>query len=364
MTIDWTIGCEIELLAPRGSSRRVLAEHYAERVGGSVRTFFHPQSELSLVPDVPVFENLTLGFEALDATGRPIAKCVDDLTLIEDLERETAPVPGWFRIVSDDRRLLELVMRTGRADQGPREALEPIAKLFGVEPEEFPGGIVRVCDRMRAPIAIASALPGERERPCEIVTPPIATEHEARLEALLAPARELGFTLPVEAATHIHYDGAKLRDAHAFRNLVRVVETWSGAMKKLVGTNPRCRRLGGWSEELHEVVEAPGFGELTWDEAKAQLAEVGLTKYCDVNLKNIVHDVPDKPTIEIRVLPGLIETAPILDAAALFEGVLRLACDRREVAREAARGDVTTLLDQLPLASDVRARLVTAASSR
>jgi hypothetical protein len=214
---------------------------------------------------------------------------------------------------------------------------------------------------MRAPIAIASALPGERERPCEIVTPPLATDHEARLEALLGPARALGFTLPVEAATHVHFDGAPLRDARKLRNLVRLVTTWSGALKKLVGTNPRCRRLGGWPDALHEVVEAPGFAELPWEAAKEQLAEVGLSKYCDVNIKNIVHDVPDKPTIEIRVLPGLCETAPILDAAALFESVLRLACDRREIPRAPAGTNMIALLDQLPLATDVRARFVRAA---
>jgi hypothetical protein len=353
--IGWTIGCEIELLAPRGSSRRTLAEHYAKAADGAVRTFFHPQSELSVVPDVPVFENLTLGFEALDARGEVIAKCVDDLTLIEDLDREHPPQPGWFRVVSDDRRLLELVARTGRADAGPMEAVAPIAKLFGVEPEVFPDEIIRVTDRMRSPIAIASRLPGERERPCEIVTPPLVRDHEARLAALLGPARELGFTLPVEAATHIHFDGAALRDARAFRNLVRLVSTWSPALKRLVGTNPRCRRLGGWPDELHEVVEASDFGELPWDEAKDRLADVGLSKYCDVNLKNIVHDVPDKPTIEVRVLPGLRDTPPILQAAALFEGVLRLACEKRDIARERVAMNARGLLEQLPLDAGVRA---------
>ncbi len=360
--IGWTIGCEIELLAPRGSSRRTLAEHYARTAGGSVTPFFHPQSELSLVPDTPVFENLTLGFEARDAGGTVIARCVDDLTLIEDLDREHPPAAGWFRVISDDRRLLELVMRTGRADAGPLEAVAPVAALFGTQPETFADGIVRVTDRNRSPIAIASRLPGERERPCEIVTPPIASDHAARLEALLAPARELGFTLPVESATHIHYDGARLRDARALRNLVRLVTTWSPALKRLVGTNPRCRRLGGWPEELYDVVEAPDFVELPWDEAQARLAELGLTKYCDVNIKNIVHDIPDKPTIEVRVLPGLRDTQPIIDAAALFEGVLRLACESREIPREPVAASTRVLVERLPLATDVRAHWLSRAA--
>lgn len=325
--MNWKIGCEIELLAPPGSSRRTLAERYARDAGGSVVPFFHPQSELSLVPDTPVFENLTLGYEARDRDGRPIAKCGDDLTLVDDLDRERPPQPGWFRIVSDDARLLQLVIHNGRADAGPLEAVAPIAALFGTEVEVFPEGMVRVTDRNRAPIAIATPLPGERERPCEIVTPPIERDHEARLEALLAPARELGFTIPQEAAVHVHFDGAPFRNARRFKKLVQLVEANAPALKRKVKTNPRCRRLGGWPEALHGVVDAEDFESLDWLDAQSLLANVGLTKYCDVNLKNLVHDVPDKPTIEVRVFPGLIDARTILEGAELFEALLVRACE-------------------------------------
>jgi hypothetical protein len=188
------------------------------------------------------------------------------------------------------------------------------------------------------------------------VTPPIAADHAAHLEALLEPARALGFTLPVEAATHIHFDGAALKNPRAFRNLVRLLATYAPALKHLVGTNPRCRRLGGWPNELHEIIEADEFVELTWDEAKARLAEVGLSKYCDVNIKNIVHDIPDKPTIEFRILPGLRDTAPILDGAALFEGILRLACDTQTIDRVPVATSARTLLDRIALEAGVRGR--------
>jgi len=274
------------------------------------------------VPDTPVFENLTLGFEARDADGQTIARCVDDLTLVEDLDRERPPQPGWFRVVSDDTRLLALVARVGRADAGPLEAVAAVAALYGTEPDVFSEGMVRVTDRNRSPIAIATPLPGERERPCEIVTPPLAADHAARLDALLAPARALGFTIPAEAAVHVHFDGAPFRDARAFRDLVRLVARELPALKARVGTNPRCRRLGGWPPALHELIEAPDFAALAWPDAQARLQELGLTKYCDVNLKNIVHDIPDKPTIEVRVLPGLIDAGAILERAALFEDVM------------------------------------------
>ena len=359
--IRWTIGCEIELLAPPGSSRRVLAEHSAHAAGGSVKPFFHPQSEPSLVPDKPVFENLTLGFEARDAIGLPIARCVDDLTLVDDLDGERAPVDGWFRVVSDDARLLALIARVGRADAGPLEAVAPVAKLFGTEPEVFPDGMIRVTDRQRAPIAIATPLPGERERPCEIVTPPIAADHEARLEALLAPARSHGFTIPQESATHVHFDGAALRDPRAFRNLVRLVETWGPALGRLVGTNPRCRRLGGWPDALHAVVESDDFLALDWEQAQERLRDVGLTKYCDVNLRNIVEDIPDKPTIEVRVLPGLVDPVAILERAALFEGVLRLAVEARAIPRAPAAAVAQPLLDRLPIDRSLCRRWIGAA---
>lgn len=358
MTLHWKIGVEIELLAPRGSSRRTLAEKLATAAGGVVCPFFHPQSEPSLVPGVPVFDNLTLGFAAHDATGDVIARCVDDLTLQEDLERERPSLPGWFRIVSDDMRLLLLVARTGRADGGLREALAPLAALFGTELEAFEGGMFRVCDETRSPLVLGTTLPGERERPCEIVTPPLLRDHATRLEALLAPARELGFTRARESATHIHFDAAPLCSAAVVQRLVRFLRTWGAAIKILVGTNPACRRLGDWPEALRSTVEARDFTSLSWPEAQAVLGEVGLSKFCDFNLRNFVHDIPGKPTFEVRVLPGLQETEPILQGAALFEGILRHVIESATIADESPRvfrtAEVRELLERLPLDPELR----------
>jgi hypothetical protein len=340
--IDWKIGIEVELLAPRGSSRRTLAERL-----GAVATFFHPQSEPSLVPGVPVFDNLTLGFAVTDDRGAPVARCVDDLTLQADLERDHPPRPGWFRIVSDELRLLRLVARVGRADAGPLEALEPVAALFGTTPEVFPDGSIRITDEDRSPIAIAMPLPGERERPCELVTPPIERDHAARLEALLAPARALGFGLARESATHIHYDAAPLRSARTVRNLVRILDAHGDELKRIVGVNPACRRLGPWPDTLRAIVFAPEFVELDWPDAQDRLQKVGLSKYCDFNLRNFVHDLPGKCTFEVRVLPGLADTEPILAGAALFEAVLR-----RAIEADTIDGPI---LDGIPLASEWRA---------
>ena len=325
--IAWTIGVELELLAPRGSSRRALAETYARAAGGSVVPFFHPQSEISAVPGKPVFENLTLGFTARDASGAAIASCVDDLTLVDDLVREAPPQPGWFRVVGDDTRLLGLVARHGRADAGPREAIAGVAALFGTEPEDCGGGTFRVTDRNRSPIAIATPLPGERERPCEIVTPPIARDHEARLDALLAPARALGFSIPLEAAVHVHFDAAPFRSARAIAALVHGLAPRLPELRREFATNPRCRRLGPWPAALVGAIDEPGFAALPWPDAQARLQALDppLTKYCDINLRNIVYDIPDKPTIEVRIFPGAIEAAPVIAAAERFAGLFREA---------------------------------------
>lgn len=343
-------------MAPRGRSRLDLASALAGPQG-SVERFFHPQSEPSKVPGTPVFDNLTPGFVARDALGVEVARCVDDLTLQHNLDRNAAPQPGWIRIVSDDGRLLRLVERTCDAAAPLEAVLDPIVALFGGELTEGPGGMRRAADATGAPIAIAAPLPGERERPCELITPPIDADLSARLEALLGPARALGFTVPREAAVHLHFEAAPLRSAGAVRALVALWTTWGPTLRWLVGVNPWCRRLGPWPEKLHAVVQDPGFADLPWEAARSRLEGVGLSKYCDLNLKNMVHEVPGKPTVEVRVLPGAREARPIVEGALLFEALLRLALQQEAAPSEvdsAGRRSAERLLWALPLDTAAR----------
>lgn len=311
---DVTVGIELELLAPRGTSRRDVARVLAEAHGGQVHPVFHPDSEPALVPGTPVFENLTLGFEVRRDDGSRIARIVDDLTLQADLDRTAPPRPGWFRIVSDDRRLLHLMRRHGRADAGLREALAPLADLYGTDLDEA-DGIVRVTDPDGAPLALGAPLPGERERPCELVTAPIRRrELRPALHALLAPLAPLGLTLAAESATHVHVDRTPFEDATTVRRLVHRWEAERDVLLTRFGANPRCRRRGTWTPTLRRTVDAPGFTDLSWPQAKARLAEVGLSKFVDLNLKGLAHDLPGKPTIEVRFLPGLIEVDAVVEA--------------------------------------------------
>lgn len=323
--LNWKIGCEIELLAPKGLSRKDLAESIAQENNGVVHRIFYPQSEPSQVAGTPLFHNLTLGFEVLDKQGNLLAKCVDDLTIQDDLNKSEPPKPEWYRIVSDDTRFLELITYQSNPNSSKAEVLKPIADLFGTHVEQGVEGMIRVADNTGNPIAIAAPLPGERERPCELISAPIDSNHLEKLEVILKTARLLGFTIPVEGATHIHFDALPLCSANVFANLVNVFHTHGELLKRLVGTNPSCRRLGNWDISLLKIVNESGFRELPWEQARERIAKLELTKYCDFNLKNLIHPIPDKLTFEVRIFPVCLNSQSIIESAALIEAILNHA---------------------------------------
>ena len=325
MEINWKMGVEIELMAPKGRSRRDLALAIAQQYGGIVRPFFHPQIEPSKVPGQPLFKNLTIGFEVIDSQGHQLAQCVDDLTLQTDFDKSSPPQPGWYRIVSDEARLLQLVMQQTDAATPLAEVLTPIAHLFGTEPTVGHSGMVRVIDQTGASIAIAAPLPGERERPCELITPPFSNNHLERLESLLSIARTLGFTAPSEGATHIHFDATPLQSAPVLAKLMHLLWVFGAELRQLVKTNPQCRRLGKWPQEFYELTQTTQWRGLPWEEARQRLAQFEVTKYCDFNLKNLIHPTPTKHTFEVRILPVLLDGRSIIEAAKLFEKLLRWA---------------------------------------
>ena len=161
-----------------------------------------------------------------------------------------------------------------------------------------------------------------------MITPPIETDHLDRLETLLGLARALDFSIPAEGAIHLHFDAAPLCSASAIANLVTLLGIHGESLKQHFGTNPHCRRLGAWPQELFELVASPAFANLVWEEAQAQLAQLKLTKYCDFNLRNLVHPIPDKHTFEVRILPVWLDGQKIVEAAMLFAAILHWACER------------------------------------
>ena len=353
--MQWKAGFEIELLVPRGRSRSDLAQRVAERHGGSVVRFLHPQSEPSKAKDTPTFANLTPGFEARNQGGQPLARFVDDLTLQAGLDRKAAARPGWWRIVTDDRRLLHLAMRHCQPEANLESALQPLAALFGTALDHHTSGMVKVVDEQGLSVAIAAPLPGERERTCELITPPLEADHEAALALLLAEARAEGCTLPLEGATHIHFDAAPLTSAAVIARLVSLLSAHGEALKQLVGTNPHCIRLGRWPEALLSLVSTPAFAALAWPAARKALSGVGLSKYCDFNLLNIAGANSGKHTFEVRILPATLEAAPLIDAAELFAALLAWCCQ----APLPLPADLHALIAVLPLPPRARLRWTT-----
>ena len=346
-TLSWTIGVEIELLAPLGRSRYDLALAIAKQSGGSVQRVFYPQSEPSQVEGAPVFENLTLGFDVFNAEGQLIARCVDDLTLQKDLQRNCPPKADWYRIVSDDSRFLRLIMRQSNAEDSCERVLEPVAELFNSRLSVNSDGMTRLSDDRGFSIAISTPLPGERERPCELITPPISVSHFERLQTLLSAASALTFYAPIEGATHIHFDAARLCSASVLANLVKLLSVYGPELRQLVGANPDCTRLGDWPKKLLDLVQEPDFIGLSWEEAKAQLSELNLSKYCDFNLKNLIDETPDKHTFEVRIFPVWLDAQSIVEAAGLFEAILYWAIQTDSSAPLPI--DIQNVLECLPL---------------
>ncbi|MFC7528360.1 amidoligase family protein [Actinoplanes sp. GCM10030250] len=317
------IGFEIELMAPPGVNRRTLAFDLAGRCGGTVRPVWHHDSEPSLVPGLGRFLHLTQAFEVRRPDGALLCTLADDVTLLAGLDTAAPAVPGWFRILTDDRRLLALLAAQCDPGGSLAAALNPAAELWGTTAQRH-GLIHRLDAPGGATIALASPLTGERERPCEVITPPLANDHHKALAELLEPARELGFTVPEEAAVHLHVDGGPFRRPEALANLVRLFAYWREPLRAMLATNPACRRLAPLPAPLVAAVSGtPNTQELR------QAAKDGeLTKFFDVNLTQVLTDNPPlRDTVEIRILPGGIDAGEIVDRAALVELLLERCLD-------------------------------------
>lgn len=353
MGLDWKVGFEIELVAPKGRSRLDLARRVAARTGGTIRSIFHAQAELTSIAGKPAFQNLTPGFEVVGQDGEVVARFVDDLTLLDGFDLRALSLPGWYRIVTDDSRLVSLIEAGCDPDAGMAAVLEPLAAMFGTVPELHPSGMVKVADRKGSSVAIAAELSGERERGCEIVTAPIAAGHAAILAGLIDDAVAEGLSVPLEAALHIHYDATPLLAARTIARLVTALENHGESLKDIVGTNPNCRRLGAWPDDLIDRVADEDFLAMDWPDARRALQQLALTKFCDFNLFNISQAVASKHTFEVRILPVSLDVGEIMAQAELFAAILEWAMAPDE---DDQAGDFATFIGNLPLSPAAMAR--------
>lgn len=361
MPLDWKTGFEIELVLPKGKSRLDLAHRVAARTGGTIHRVFHAQAELSSIEDKPTFQNLTPGFEVVGVDGQMIARFVDDLTLLDGFDLKAPPLPGWYRIVTDDGRLVSLIEANCDPDAGMETVLEPLAAMFGTALEFHTSGMNKVSDRKGSSVAIAAELSGERERGCEIVTAPIAANHAEVLAALIDDALAEGCIVPLEAALHIHYDAAPLLSARTIARLVNALDRHGEALKDRLGTNLNCRRLGRWPDDLIDLVADEAFLAMDWPEARRALQGLALTKFCDFNLLNIAQAVKGKHTFEVRILPVSLDAREIVAQAELLAAILdwAIAPDGADAAE-----DLDVFIGNLPLPPDAIARWSGTISSR
>lgn len=293
-----------------------------------MRPVWHQDSE-----PVPIealggrFLTLTQGFEVVRGSGELVCTVVDDITINSELDGRAAAPAGWIRVLTDDPRLQQLLARVCDPAGPLDHALDGVAELWNVLPERL-GNIWRV-DSLGATIALALPAGGERERPCEIVTPPLTADHEVRLDELLGPARELGFTVPVEAAVHIHLDGAPFRSPAALANLIRLFGHQREALRDRLGTNPNCCRLAPLPHQLLDVVQGtPSMADLR------AAADAGkLSKFHDVNLTQLLTDSPLRDTVEIRILPGTLDAAEVIARASVIEKLLTRCLDPAPIAK-------------------------------
>ncbi len=303
-----TLGVEVELLAPRGLTRYDLALAIAQRIQGTVHRFFHADSEPSKIPHKPLFYHLTPAFEVRDAQGKWLVRCVDDVTLRTGLNPQAAAQEGWYRILSDDARLIGLIKQHTSADLALAESLSAIGALFATKPVKNEGNVYRIATLANEPIALAAPMPGERERACELITAPLPYENYAEtLAMVLQEAKNLGFLLPKEGASHLHFDGDAFTSASVLTTMMKRLHSQRLSLRQQLNTNPHCTRIGCWSEEIINTINADDFCTLSWQHARQRLAAQKVSKYCDFNIRNLVYPHKDKHTFEVRILPSCLD---------------------------------------------------------
>lgn len=335
---DSRTGYELELLAPEGKGRVDLAFALAERVGGAVRYGFKYQSPGRARSGTPICD-LTPAYRVLDASTRELCTLVDDITIKDGLDRSAPTRDGLYRVVLDDLRLALWLERKAWAPRpDPASTLAPLLRTFdgellapGEPPARHPDHRAAV-DPYGHTLGVVALYAGDRERPCEVVTRPFARgEREEKLALLLDTARELGFTVPKEAALHLHLDNAPWRSKPRLRQLILDFSAARPLLWEELRPNPECTRLG----PLHErIVNAARDNDGAPDDQafRRAIRSVGPTKYADINITGLTHDRPRHPTLEFRCLPMTLDAARVLERTEQVEGFLREVAETADAA--------------------------------
>jgi hypothetical protein len=124
---------------------------------------------------------------------------------------------------------------------------------------------------------------------------------------------------------------------HTLANLVRLFSAWREQLHTELDTNPHCRRLAPLPEALVNLADtlldggSGGSSSGGWRAVAKAAAGTGLTKYADINLTALVTPRPAQDTVEIRLLPGSIDTATVIGRAWLVERLIDRCTDPRPI---------------------------------
>ncbi len=275
--MTFQVGIELEILAPQGSSRATLAERVARSIGGSVVGNWHLDTEPSAHPDLDVFHHLTPAFDVLDNDGNLFVRMVSDVTIHADLDIKAPGLAGWHRVLSDDPRFLRMVGQFLPSMEASSADLDALADRLGLLIEQK-GETTRLHDSTGASVVMFTTLPGEKHRVTECISPPLTDGFDNWLTAVVGAANEIGFSVPSEGATHLHYDAPLFREPEAFRRLVYAFGPNVDVIRQKMETNPRCRRIGALPTGLVDFAESDRYGSMEWSDIVAEAAVVdGLT---------------------------------------------------------------------------------------
>ena len=323
------VGLEIELLAPSGRGRSDLAELLARMTGGSVRPAFHYDSEISLHPEVSVFHNLSPALEVVGDSGELVATLRDDSSIVEDL-RGTRAVGGLtgtgpMRVVSDDRRLLRLLASQFDSARFNPDAVVRAASALDLIVVDLDDERLKLHDRDGETVALTGPIPAARGRVAEVVSPPLTRDNlRPWLDLIAEAASRERCTVPVEGATHLHFDAEPFGRPDRFGRLVEWFDVHFDKLRQHYQTNERCRTLGPFDRAFVELSRNVGTrcDVSSWQAVKEDLFRLHRTGFGDVNLVGVLHPVPPKPTIELRFLPVSMDLRAVEKWALELGGVL------------------------------------------
>ncbi len=299
------VGLELELLAPVGNNRDDLARALARDFGGALRfgTSYHGEGHL---PDGHPDCRLTPA-SRVDVKGAWFASFVDDPTIRDDL---LDPTPQRRVARTDDVRLAAFIERSCWS-ASPRKVFAALQKTFSTH--ETDEGLY---DPWGQPLVLWHHEPAERQRVCEVVLRPLSTrERGPVLKKVMARARSLGFTVPLEAAVHLHVDAAPFRSARALR---RLVSEWNDSWRARFEPNSRCRKLGPFTPTMQRVVNT-SVDDDDFQTIAVGLLLAGLHRSMDINLLGLLERAPKHPTVELRCLPGSLDAHATLERMALAD---------------------------------------------